>query len=183
MNIAVYHGRGDGTFEAVQEIAPDLRRVADIAIGDLDGEGQLDVAAIAGWDFGTLAVLARNDNPVVANALDACLHAGSDADGDGWGWESGRSCLVTDQSQPGTGGRETNGFTFQNVSNYPPCVLEESDPDEDGWGWEDGMSCIFGADTITTFGVDEHPTCESATSDLDGDGWGWENNASCIVGN
>ena len=171
------------TFEAGQEIGPDLRRVADIAIGNLNGDGQPDVAAVAGWDFGTLAVLARNDNPVSTNASNACLYAGSDADGDGWGWESGRSCLVTDQSRPGTGGRETNGFTFQHVSNYPPCILEDSDPDEDGWGWEDGMSCIFSADTITTFGVDEHPTCASAASDSDGDGWGWENNASCIVGN
>ena len=51
MNIAVYHCRSDGTFEAGQEIAPDLRRVADIAIGDLDGEHQLDVAAIPSLGF------------------------------------------------------------------------------------------------------------------------------------
>ena len=114
--------------------APDLRRVADVAIGDLDGDGQLDVAAAgaAGWDFGTLAVLACNDSPVSTNASSACLYAGSDADGDGWGWESGRSCLVTDQNRPGTGGRETNGFTFQHVSIYPPWILKDSDPDEDG---------------------------------------------------
>ena len=74
-----------------------------------------DMAAVAGWDFGPLAVLARNDNPVSTKASNACLYAGSDADGD-------------------------------------------------GWRWEDSMSFSFGADTITTFGVDEHPTCESAAS-------------------
>ena len=40
MNIAVYHGRGDGTFETGPEIAPDLRRVANIAVGELYGESQ-----------------------------------------------------------------------------------------------------------------------------------------------
>ena len=108
------------------------------------------MAAAAGWDFGTLAVLARSDSPVSTNASSACLYAGSDADGDGWGWKSGRSCLVTNQNRPVTEGRETNGFTFPYVSVYPPCILKNSDPDEDGWGWEDGMSCISGAATIKT---------------------------------
>lgn len=182
LNTAVFYGNGDGTFETAQEITPGLRNVRDIAIGDVDGDGQLDIAVFAGWDFGTLAVFSRNQSstPVPTIADGVCLFAGSDADGDGWGWESGRSCRVTAQSLPGTGGRPTNGFTFQNVSNYPPCILEDSDPDEDGWGWEDSMSCIFGSGTITTFDV-QHPNCQSAASDSDGDGWGWENNASCRV--
>lgn len=180
LNVAVFNGQGDGSFAAAQEIAPELRNVADIAIGDVDGDGQLDVAVASGWSFGTFSVLSRAETPIGEVPDGVCLYAGSDTDGDGWGFESGMSCRVTAQSMPGTGGRATNGFTFQNVSNNPPCILEDSDPDGDGWGWEDGMSCIFGADTITTFNV-EHPACESAASDADGDGWGWENNATCVV--
>lgn len=203
MNLAIYHGNGDATFNEGQEIAPDLPRVEDIAIGDIDGDGLLDIAMVAGWSFGTTAVLSRNDNSSEdnsdeltstdgnssdnnssdTNSGNACLYAGSDPDGDGWGWESGLSCRVTAQTLPGDGGGETNGFTFQNVSNNPPCILEDSDPDGDGWGWEDGMSCLFfGTGTITTFNV-EPPACESAASDADGDGWGWENHATCVVTN
>jgi len=181
MNLAIYHGNGDATFNEGQEIAPDLPRVEDIAIGDIDGDGLLDIAMVAGWSFGTTAVLSRNDNSSEDNSDELTSTDGNSSDNNSSDTNSGNACLYA--GSPGDGGGETNGFTFQNVSNNPPCILEDSDPDGDGWGWEDGMSCLFfGTGTITTFNV-EPPACESAASDADGDGWGWENHATCVVTN
>jgi hypothetical protein len=47
-----------------------------------------------------------------------------DPDGDGWGWENGKSCVIP-----------TNSGT-------PFCQNPNSDPDGDGWGWENGRSCL-----------------------------------------
>jgi len=49
-----------------------------------------------------------------------CRDPSSDPDGDGWGWENGKSCKV---------------------SSFPFCK-SASDPDGDGWGWENGKSCV-----------------------------------------
>jgi len=58
-----------------------------------------------------------------------CMSAASDPDGDGWGWEFNRSCLVIRAPAPG-------GF------GYPSCTSAASDPDGDGWGWELNRTCI-----------------------------------------
>ena len=59
-----------------------------------------------------------------AHAQSYCRDAGSDQDGDGWGWEDGRSCKVSGNQQ------------------MDVCRLSGSDSDGDGWGWENGRSCI-----------------------------------------
>jgi hypothetical protein len=92
-----------------------------------------------------------------------CELISSDPDGDGWGWENGRSCRVV----PGV------------TAEYPLCSSEAVDPDGDGWGWENGASCRVPAGG-TYMG---YPICSSPALDPDGDGWGWENGASCIVVN
>ncbi|WEF34271.1 cellulase family glycosylhydrolase [Pseudoduganella chitinolytica] len=56
-----------------------------------------------------------------ASALPTCASAGSDPDGDGWGWENNQSCKVAPAATH--------------------CASAASDPDGDGWGWEGGMSC------------------------------------------
>lgn len=53
-----------------------------------------------------------------------CTNQSSDPDGDGWGWENFRSCIVNTV-----------------VHLFPDCVLPGSDPDGDGWGWENEQSC------------------------------------------
>ncbi|KAA6198556.1 cellulase family glycosylhydrolase [Streptomyces parvus] len=63
----------------------------------------------------------------------------SDPDGDGWGWENSRSCVV-----PG-GSADTGGGTGSGTApnGYPYCASgSSSDPDGDGWGWENSRSCV-----------------------------------------
>ncbi|MFF5393332.1 carbohydrate-binding domain-containing protein, partial [Streptomyces sp. NPDC013012] len=70
-----------------------------------------------------------------------CVNGGSsDPDGDGWGWESSRSCVVRG-SAADTGSGSSAGGTAPN--GYPYCVNGgSSDPDGDGWGWESSRSCV-----------------------------------------
>ncbi|MFI0988661.1 cellulase family glycosylhydrolase [Streptomyces exfoliatus] len=61
----------------------------------------------------------------------------SDPDGDGWGWENSRSCVVRGSAADtgAGGGTAPNG--------YPYCAGgSASDPDGDGWGWENSRSCV-----------------------------------------
>ncbi|MFK3735380.1 cellulase family glycosylhydrolase [Streptomyces sp. NPDC088090] len=67
--------------------------------------------------------------------------AASDPDGDGWGWESNRSCVVRGSSADTGSGGGSSGGTAPN--GYPYCVNgTASDPDGDGWGWESNRSCV-----------------------------------------
>lgn len=88
-----------------------------------------------------------------ANGMNYCGNAGTDADGDGFGWENNASCIVAGSK----------------ADKNPNCASAASDPDGDGWGWENERSCV----------VVTH--CKSAGSDPDGDGFGWENERSCVV--
>ncbi len=54
-----------------------------------------------------------------------CMSAASDPDGDGWGWEFNRSCVVNKAAG----------------SAYPACTSPFSDPDRDGFGWEYNRVC------------------------------------------
>lgn len=80
------------------------------------------VASVFGTGGGTGGDTAPNGYPY-------CVSAASDPDGDGWGWEDSRSCVVR-----ASGGTAPNG--------YPYCVSAASDPDGDGWGWENSRSCV-----------------------------------------
>jgi hypothetical protein len=102
-----------------------------------------------------------------AQSYSTCSSAAMDPDGDGWGWENNRSCIVAS-----TG----NG-------SYPSCSSAAADPDGDGWGWENNRSCRVssGANNNANTNTSGFPTCSSASLDPDGDGWGWENNRSCKV--
>lgn len=156
-------------------------------IGDVDGDGQLDIAAIAGWVFGTIAVLTRNENTTLAGD-NSCTSADSDPDGDGWGWENGQSCEVTEQSQQGGnnsgGGNQDNsnaGGTTTPTLLTQICASASSDPDGDGWGWENNASCIVGGNSNVTDSEANTRPCARDSSDPDGDGWGWEDNMTCQV--
>ena len=95
-----------------------------------------------------------------------CALQSSDPDGDGWGWEGNRTCIVERQ-------------TTQNdnlSAGSAVCI----DSDGDGWGWDGERSCVV-ADTAET--VD---TADSAVEqhvaicvDTDGDGYGWDGSGSC----
>ena len=94
---------------------------------------------------------------VGATCYPICASAATDDDQDGYGFESGRSCLVAgspptvgavacEPPPPGDAGIPPgDGFYIGGVCN-PPCASDVTDPDEmgvrDGWGYEMGRSCI-----------------------------------------
>jgi hypothetical protein len=86
--------------------------------GDTDGEPSDDerVADENGVILGT---------SWQALSYPTCMSAASDPDGDGWGWEFNRSCIVNKAAG----------------SAYPACMSAASDPDGDGWGWEFNRVC------------------------------------------
>ncbi len=104
------------------------------------------------WYLSTvLLVLAIQTAPSLhAQTLPTCAFSSSDPDGDGYGWENQRSCIVTDSSTENTSGGPND------------CV----DLDGDGWGWDGEKICRVAADNCYD-------------SDPIGDGWGWNGVTSC----
>lgn len=104
----------------------------------------LDIAL--NWNPETLSVwgttLLKSTNGIEQNSLVSsifqqeypiCEDPNSDADGDGWGWENGESCIVQQLEAP-------NG--------YPYCKLSSTDSDGEGWGWENEASCVIRGSTV-----------------------------------
>ncbi|MFI0724155.1 cellulase family glycosylhydrolase [Streptomyces sp. NPDC021224] len=79
-----------------------------------------------------------SDPGTAPNGYPYCVNGGAtDPDGDGWGWENNRSCVV--RGGPADGA--ANPGTAPN--GYPYCVNGgATDPDGDGWGWENNRSCV-----------------------------------------
>jgi len=84
-----------------------------------------------------------------------------DIDGDGWGWDGSRSCLVDTRAQV----------------QSSTCV----DSDGDGYGWDGSRTCLVNAATTNnnTATSDSPASSEGACVDSDGDGWGWNGQRSC----
>jgi len=109
--------------------------------------------------------LAIYSTTLLAQSHPSCLSALSDADGDGWGWESGASCIVD----------ATSGIT-------PFC----EDTDGDGWGWDGMQTCVVSVSPVVTTptGSNNNVTGNntlSACVDSDGDGWGWDGTQTCLM--
>ena len=116
--------------------------------------------------------------PVTAQQVPNCSSASADPDGDGWGFENGRSCTVV------AGGSDAGG---PSASGLPFCQ-SSSDPDGDGYGWENNRSCEVPSSGQSVSSAAQSgasnsgsglPVCQSSGSDPDGDGYGWENGRSC----
>ena len=173
----------------------------------------------------TLSIMALLYTGAIKANPPACSSTEFDADGDGWGWENFRSCIVTSDTTEATdpvvtpaGGNTDDDSQY--IGRHPVCTLP--DVDGDGWGWENNRSCIVGnnntdnsaddtdneddesggdgtqqdddtadndasddpdtdTDPVTGFDAKGRPYCTSTGSDPDGDGWGWENNRTCVV--
>ncbi len=69
-----------------------------------------------------------NTNTAATKAMFPSCTAGkaSDPDGDDWGWENNRTCVVP-------GGKVATTYAY--------CQDASAD-DDDGWGWESNQSCI-----------------------------------------
>ncbi|OKI19884.1 cellulase family glycosylhydrolase [Streptomyces sp. CB03911] len=71
------------------------------------------------------------------NGYPYCAGGSSDPDGDGWGWENSRSCVVR-----GSAADTPSPSATTAPNGYPYCAGGSSDPDGDGWGWENSRSCV-----------------------------------------
>ena len=135
---------------------------------------------IAAFSLVVLSTLLPASQTPAFAAHPACSSASFDSDGDGWGWENNRTCVVATQATP-----PTNTGTV----NLPLCTNADSDHDGDGFGWEQSASCIVAASSMPTnlpSPTDDTvestiPACIDAASDPDGDGYGWEDDRSCLV--
>ncbi len=70
-------------------------------------------------------------SPALSDTLNPspyCPTSITDTDGDGWGWENGRSCRVISSSRD---------------IEVCPVTGDDTDPDDDGWGWHPDIgSCL-----------------------------------------
>ena len=106
-------------------------------------------------------------SPVSAVTV-ACASPSSDPDGDGFGFENGRSCRVT-----ATGNASSSATTAE-------CSAGALDSDGDGFGFENGRSCRISLNSGSSSSVNVNE-CRFRASDPDGDGFGFENGSTCRV--
>ena len=95
---------------------------------------------------------------------------------DGWGFENGRSCRAA------SGSSTSSAASSQSSSRHPTCS-SSAVLNGDGWGFENGRSCVESAGSSSSASSSSSsgsqvPSCSAAAIN-NGDGWGWENNASC----
>lgn len=100
-----------------------------------------------------VALLIGNNNIFANPDLPSCSQISADEDGDGYGYENGRSCII------------------DTTTSLVPIAGECVDDNADGWGWNGIESCEV-AVTVNT-------ECED--TDPKGDGWGWNGSSSCRV--
>ncbi|WP_018015062.1 hypothetical protein [Teredinibacter turnerae] len=101
----------------------------------------------------------------------SCSSAATDHDGDGWGWEHQRSCLVP---------AAVRAQRARPTAEFPLCDTLAADLDGDGWGWEDEHTCRMPNADAAADNSGWH-YCALSGSDPDGDGWGREEDAACVV--
>ena len=112
--------------------------VCESASSDPDGDGygwERSATCIIGTTSQSIVSSQPDTTPGVANAGTSaalvCASADSDPDGDGYGWENNRSCLVTAASttQPGNQAAQpsSGALRFMAVGDSITCLLYTSD--------------------------------------------------------
>jgi len=174
------------------------------AIVDDNGDGY-------GWENNqSCTITASNTAPVTTTTptptstatpatagFPSCSDAVTDDNGDGYGWENSRTCVITNTTQAVTPSvtpePQTQAPSVQNnaVQNFPECTASATN-NGDGYGWEDNRTCIITNDAApqqvrqtTTQSTQSEllnyfPACSSGITD-NGNGFGWENNRSCVI--
>ncbi len=117
----------------------------------------------------------------------SCTSAITDIDGDGWGYEFGRSCKFSAGYPTCSSTAVVNGsWGFENgksckvksnTSTRPVCTAAAVN-NGNGWGWENNQSCRITTDSNGNTGTSKYPTCSSSAKN-NGNGWGWDNNKTC----
>ena len=201
--------------------------VCSSAASDSDGDGW-------GWENSRSCIVdssipanssspANSSTPVISatpvntsaaastSGFPACSSSQFDSDGDGYGWENDRTCIVgsasANNSQNGTPSStvsNNNTGSSQDNSGLPVCASAGSDPDGDGYGWENSRSCVVSANTNSNNtssasnrndedippppvaaalpgNSNGRPVCLTDASDVNNSGFGYEFNRTCVV--
>ncbi len=121
-----------------------------------------------------------------AQILPSCVSASSDIDGDGFGWELNRSCIVDDTSTGAPICEDTDGDGF-GWDGFATCTLGAAtavtaacvDSDGDGFGWNGTSTCLIEDMPVLTVQSGSAPPLQCI--DSDGDGFGWDGFETCLV--
>lgn len=135
------------------------------------------------------ALFSLPTTPVFAAPVPICQSAATDSDGDGWGYEGGRSCRVvsvcTDTDGDGWGWDGTSSCVMSDFYSKFYLPSRCTDTDGDGWGWDGYRSCRTEAaapaiDSAPISSDDEITAKRGECLDADGDGWGWNGIETCL---
>jgi len=83
------------------------------------------------------------------------VSSATDPDGDGYGYENGKSCLVGVIADDGAESQPDS------VTMFPACTSDATDPDGDGYGYENGKSCLVASTDDTGVSDDDALTAGS----------------------
>lgn len=176
LGTTVAFGAGDSTFGEAQMLPATQDNVWQSDTADINNDGRQDIVTLSGWNAGARLLAFSSDASVTPHSRPVCKYTISDSDGDGWGWEKGQSCVVTDDSSP----ESPDIVLLPRNPAFPLCTNSATDADDDGWGWENNATCQVGDHVeLTLPEVVPNPLCERPWLDFDGDGWGYENGQSC----
>ncbi len=95
----------------------------------------------------------ESNNPVAAaesgsSQTEVCESLASDPDGDGYGWERGRTCVVSASTAATKSSVETAApppvaaATAGSVNGNPVCLTDSSDSGSNGFGFENNRTCV-----------------------------------------
>lgn len=173
------------------------------ANADPDGDGwgwENNASCVVSGSAASTAVTSGNGSSLdsaaeaLLNSYPSCSSSAVDDNGDGWGWENNRTCLVR-SSTTSTAAAQSDAATAV-LNGVPVCSGSVADDNGDGWGWENYRSCRFDSATVQasttqptpapaqSSEIDSStgaPVCLSAASDTNNDGWGFESGRSCVV--
>lgn len=133
---------GYGWNPVTQQSCPPLENTGSQPISSSDQDCDYTTAALYdgwGWNPLTLSSCPPLANTTSSDGRPVCTTANADPDGDGFGWENDRTCLVSAGS---VNPAPVSPAPVNPPGAKPVCSSALVDPDGDGYGWENDRSCI-----------------------------------------
>ncbi len=178
------------------------------ASSDPDGDGfgfennrSCMVDGNSGSQQGSPAGVSTGSDVAANSGFPECRSSVTDSDNDGFGFEDGRSCVVTTNANAVSSESQQSSASDSGLS---VCRSSASDPDNDGFGFEDGRSCVVNGGSVAAPAVtvsatpiagvapppvaaatagfsNGNPVCLTNDSDAGNNGFGYENGRTCVV--